>query len=83
MKKIILFSSLIISSFVLFSQTNTFPTSGKVGIGTLAPIAKLNVNDGRIYIGSPTITDSHDLLYVAGGSPGLRQEVQRPRGSQF
>lgn len=81
MKKIILLSVLLlILGGFLFSQTNLLPTSGNVGIGTNSPTQKLQVIGGKIFIGNPSIVDSYDQLYSAGGNPGFRQEVQRPSG---
>ncbi|ATP58042.1 hypothetical protein CPT03_16995 [Pedobacter ginsengisoli] len=42
MKKFILLALLSMSK-VLYAQTNTFPTSGKVGIGTVTPTSQLQV----------------------------------------
>ncbi len=51
MKKTLLILAIVVGSQVLcHSQTNTFPSSGNVGIGTTAPAANLsfhNLNDGR------------------------------------
>ena len=47
MKKLLPFLFLI--PFIVYTQTNTFPTSGKVGIGTASPEAKLQIhNTGTI-----------------------------------
>ncbi len=44
MRKILLFTFLVIAiSGNIFSQTNTFPSSGNVGIGTTTPSKKLDV----------------------------------------
>lgn len=43
MRRIFLKSFFLILSGVSFSQTNTFPSSGSVGIGTLSPTFKLDV----------------------------------------
>lgn len=37
---------LTIVSLALFGQSNTFPTSGSVGVGTLTPNSKLHIADG-------------------------------------
>lgn len=53
----------IISSFIAsisYAQTNTFPSSGSVGIGTLAPQTKTEINDSQPY-----------TLYLSGYAPGL------------
>ncbi|MGH2645166.1 MAG: hypothetical protein ACRDE2_14530, partial [Chitinophagaceae bacterium] len=57
MKKIVLFNVLAIMFFYEgFSQTNTFPTSGNVGIGTTSPITNLQIDPdgsgGGILIGN-------------------------------
>lgn len=44
MKKIFLSIFGLCLSTLVFAQTNTFPTSGSVGIGTTSPISKLQVN---------------------------------------
>lgn len=44
MKTMFLFSFLFISFKFCAAQTNTFPSSGNVGIGTTSPSAKLDVN---------------------------------------
>lgn len=44
MKKTILVISTICLSFHLYGQTNTFPSSGGVGINTLSPNALLNIS---------------------------------------
>lgn len=53
MRKIILLSTFLsLSANFVFSQTNTFPTTGNVGVGTLVPATKLaiqaNANDDLI-----------------------------------
>jgi hypothetical protein len=53
MKKInlTLFITLMVYSFSSYSQENILPTTGKVGIGTLNPSAKLDVN-GKMHVDS-------------------------------
>ncbi|TKC05241.1 hypothetical protein [Pedobacter frigoris] len=46
MKKIYLLTSLIASCIVSFGQTNIFPASGNVGIGTGSPATPLHVTGG-------------------------------------
>ncbi|MND86976.1 hypothetical protein D3C80_789610 [compost metagenome] len=44
MKKIVYLSSLVLLVTVnSFAQTNVFPTSGKVGIGTTSPVEMLQI----------------------------------------
>lgn len=44
--KSFIFTALSLIPLFLFSQTNSFPTSGNAGIGTLSPIAPLHINGG-------------------------------------
>jgi len=72
-------------SFTVSAQTNTFPTSGNVGIGTLTPAGKLNIvgaeglritgtgTTGAGSIGFLTIYDSNGTTrraYLGDGSSG-------------
>ncbi len=58
MKKIILFAALALTGFINKAQTNVFPTSGYVGIGTTAPLHNLHVV-GRAQLGN---------IYFNGGT---------------
>jgi len=46
MKKLILVITFLAVTCISYSQTNTFPLSGNVGIGTTSPIAPLHIYDG-------------------------------------
>ncbi len=67
MKKI-LFSllTLCLASFA-FAQTNTFPTTGNVGVGTLSPNYKIELNSGTFGLsgGSETYLEFHSLYSTA------------------
>nr|WP_068892995.1 hypothetical protein [Pedobacter panaciterrae] len=54
-----------------YSQTNTFPTSGNVGIGTLTPIESLEIN-GNIKTGVST----NNYIQIGGGIAGTGGYVQ-------
>lgn len=67
MKKIILLLSAIISSCVGYAQgTNTFPSTGKVGIGTTNPLYNLDVTDTSSVIYAPGV--STDAVPVGPGA---------------
>jgi len=51
MKSVLMFLFLILGYAESFSQTNTFPASGNVGIGTITPNAILDVNGSTIITG--------------------------------
>ncbi len=48
----------LFSSILTNAQTNTFPTSGNVGIGTLEPKEKLQINDDFVFH-----TGGHNVLF--------------------
>jgi hypothetical protein len=79
-KAILLAACLSFSVFTVLSQTNIFPNSGNVGIGTMYPQSALQIATGQVFIGSPATVDYTDQLYSAGSFPGIRLEVQRPSG---
>jgi len=56
MKKLIL-SALLLTSITATAQ-NTIPTNGNVGIGTMNPSAKLDVNGHAIVDSTLTVKDS-------------------------
>jgi hypothetical protein len=81
MRKVILLAAcLAVSVCTVFSQTNNFPNTGNVGIGTMAPQSALQLASGQVFIGSPVTKDNYDQLYSAGQNPGFRLEVQRNWG---
>jgi hypothetical protein len=54
LKTLIVFSVASLTTTLSFAQTNTIPTTGNVGIGTLTPSAMLDVN-GRMVVDSMVI----------------------------
>ena len=72
-------SSAILFSLVTqisFSQTNTFPTSGNVGIGTLSPGQKLVIKEpttdaSKIKILNTNSTNGGFILGISSGNNGL------------
>jgi hypothetical protein len=88
MKQIILFgliSLLTFSSHKTFSQTNTFPTSGNVGIGTISPGYSLVVNStsGNNYIMSQRGSQSQGEVGIGinGGTSGTVWWIYQPTSS--
>jgi hypothetical protein len=70
MKKSLLTVIAILSvcPFISQAQTNTFPSSGNVGIGTTSPIGKLELNDGNgtgviAYFGANGTTNAKGLYF--------------------
>jgi hypothetical protein len=58
LKTLIVFFTVSFISTISFAQTNTLPTSGNIGIGTLTPSATLDVNGNMIVDSSVVIKDS-------------------------
>lgn len=74
MKKILLIISTIISSQYSFGQTNTFPGTGNVGIGTVSPSATLDIENGNALV-------SNDMLGGLGGQISIRNGYGNQNGA--
>jgi len=59
---------LLFISTVSFSQTNTFPASGNVGIGTASPTRKLDIVGDGVNLENTTHANLHGIIYKAGVS---------------
>ncbi len=68
MRKAILFFVLLFAGSMAKAQTNTFPTSGSVGIGTTSPSALFEVR-GNAYFGSKADSASGKLVLQSSGVP--------------
>lgn len=60
MKSILLPAGLLFAAVPAFSQTNTFPSSGSAGVGTLSPGSKMEIAHSAPY-----------TLYLSGNAPSL------------
>ena len=58
MKKVLITFTVLLSSYTLFSQENTLPNTGKVGLGTLTPTERLEVNGNMRVDSSLVVNDS-------------------------
>ncbi len=58
MKKVLIAFTVLLSSHALFSQDNTLPTTGNVGVGTLSPSERLEVNGNMKIDSSLIVNDS-------------------------
>lgn len=91
MKKIALLTVLCAMVICTFAQTNTFPGTGNVGIGTLSPSSLLHLNGGyttdcNTYSGQPAIkinwTEPNNSCTIPGpsGTPPNILQVTTPSG---
>jgi len=49
-----------------YGQTNTFPSSGNVGIGTVSPTKKLDIVGDGVNLENTTHANLHGIIYKAG-----------------
>jgi len=86
MKKILLFSAFMLAYYCSNAQTNTFPSSGNVGIGTTSPINLLHItgNLGSADILRLSTTDATDgrstILFTSAKGSQTWQFGQNPGG---
>ncbi|WP_312555941.1 hypothetical protein [Empedobacter brevis] len=77
MKKILLSALMVfIGSTSLFAQSNVFPTSGNVGIGTSAPTESLEVKNGNIkWANSKLTTDQGGAIQLSASNVNTRPYI--------
>src|SRR5690348_17169316 len=73
MKKCIIIFLTSIACTQLFAQTNTYPADGNVGIGTSAPISKLDIVTG---IGDGSVNEANCLRLRHSSTIGNSQLLQ-------
>jgi|GEM_PF-5922400 len=78
MKKLLAFL-LVGQAFALVAQTNTFPSSGSVGIGTTTPGKALEVIGD---ISLPSSTGNKQIYTWSSGDPNWRIGMSATPGSQ-
>lgn len=89
MKKICHLTCLLSLHVLSFGQTNTFPSSGSVGIGTSLPQETLHVNGGQMLNGNLTFASDETPFFIKGPANGgairIRSNVSSTydRGIQF
>ncbi len=70
MRRIALFSLLLSITQISNGQTNSLPTTGKVGIGTTSPATDLHL------VGNMTLEGGYvgnAVIYTGTGTPGVKQ----------
>ncbi|UGU18122.1 hypothetical protein LS482_09605 [Sinomicrobium kalidii] len=70
MKRVILL--FLMGPVVFYAQTNTFPASGSVGIGTTTPEAKLDVAGVTYLKGAPTYSRVSEQLRIGRSDQNIR-----------
>jgi hypothetical protein len=82
LKKLILYigicSFMFLGAHEIQAQTNTFPSSGNVGIGTTSPGEKLTISGGNLYISNgeaSMIYSSHHNLKFSGIPGGYAHRI--------
>lgn len=73
MKSIFLFILLSIAVSGSFAQSNTYPSYGKVGIGTLSPYYRLHVDSGYVFSSTGFITPEY--YWIGNGSVGYIRKL--------
>jgi len=84
MKKLIILLLVVFASDNLFSQTNVFPTTGNVGIGTATPSANLHIPGDGATIGQSNLNNSY--LLVGSNTNGIgfdNNEIFNKGGSLY
>ncbi len=67
MKRTLFTLCLLVNNVIVFSQTNFFPASGNVGIGTTSPSTKLEIYNGSILVNYPR-TSTGSIVPIAVGT---------------
>jgi hypothetical protein len=57
---------LLFSSRIVDGQSNTFPVSGNVGIGTTSPAKALDIHGDGINLENTTYTNQHGIIFING-----------------
>jgi hypothetical protein len=68
MKKVIFLFAIFLAGYATYAQTNTFPTTGNVGIGTLGPLAPLHVFGNLITAGHAANIDGSNIDFLSNSA---------------